>query len=299
MSSEHLIDSLSDKLIKAIIDNFDEIENGISLKRTRELGIHECCKRQRVQRDEKASYLYFLIPKYRELITSSISTTNNDETTNKELITNRNQKEINQVKELLDELGSPDDKEQANSSSSFLINETANQEEEIKNDLAKSIYRSFTRGACAATGTFHRSVLLRYWFNQLCSSGVSSTQIVTYDLYGILIDYLSMTDENTYILKEEARIHFEYLISKFFNEGIQDYLDCIPDECDYIRDIVSYVKRHGNLGKEPVSLRARIIIDLAILAENWTKDPARIFYKIQFINEKTINDALKAIIRDD
>ena len=198
---------MEQSVIETIIEDFDEIESGITLKRTRELGIHEYCKRRRITNGNKTSYLYFLTQQWSDYITSRRD------------LKSSNDKELTQVKEILNELESQTtqfDDIKAQDSSSFLI------DDEPKNKLAQNIYRSFTRGECATANTFYRSILLHYVFQRLCTSGIASSQIIAYDLYGILIDYLQMTKENTYVLMDEARIHFEYLISTFYKAHPQN-----------------------------------------------------------------------------
>ena len=124
-------------------------------------------------------------------------------------------KEVNELVELVDEVNECSKRthhSSALSSSSFV------EEEAVRSRLVQRIYFSFTQGECAAITLFERAVLLHRFMKRLCNEGLTAYEIVKYNLYGILADYLECDYIGNYHLRTDSILHFEYLIQKHYNE---------------------------------------------------------------------------------
>lgn len=174
-------------------------------------------------------------------------------------------------------------------SSSSFIDENA-----PRSKLVQRIYFSFTQGECCVETLFERAVLLHRFMKRLCHDGLTAHEVVKYDLYGILADYLECNFAGNYNLKNEAVLHFEYLIYKHYKSGIRDYLDCIPDDCNELKDIVGYVKRN-----EESRLYVRLLINASIQQNDNKRDAKFIYMFIPLLNEKMIERNLELIMKSD
>lgn len=303
---------MNEEHLQRIIENYEEIEGGITLRRTRELEIHDYCKRRRVVIEERTMYLYFLTPQWSDFVVSrmeALRIRNNDNARineHQELANNEKRlhsklrqtevadsaiegivafdKNETPINELEDDSISPQ------SSSSF-IDESA-----PRSKIVYRIYFSFTQGECSTSNLFERAVLLHRFMNRLCDTGLTAQEIAEYDLYGILSDYLIITAEGYYYLIDEAILHFTCLIYKYYKQGIREYLDSIPSDLHSLKDVVAYLRMNDTINKNEMSLRVYAYIATALIMNNGNRDSKLIFMLIPLLNKEAIEDAINEII---
>lgn len=109
------------------------------------------------------------------------------------------------------------------SSSSFIM-DGVDDSSHIRGKLASEVYESVLHGECHLNSIFDRVMLLKCYFSRLCKDGLTSTEIIQHDLYGMLNNYLIRTEKGLHRLKDNVHIHIEYLIYKYYQRDIGDYL---------------------------------------------------------------------------
>lgn len=276
--------------IRVITENINEIRQGISNKRTKELGIRQFCIRRVRKINERKVSLYVLTDEWNTYIESEIQKmkTSSQSRTNPgsplkhisyaepTLTTSDSDSHAKEIEELFNEL--------PNSSSSF-INESSCR------DMSRDVYRSFIKGD--SVNMFVRAVIVRHYLPSLSEEGLSSNEIIENGLYEILVNHLVRTVDGLYKLYDESIFHYEYCIYKFFNEGIQKYIDLIPKECFQCGDIIDFIRTHG-ISSDDIEKYVQIIIDF-IIFDKKTTDAKMIFKFIPIISKKTIQQLMQRL----
>lgn len=295
---------MNEEYLQRIIENYEEIEGGITLRRTRELEIHDYCKRRRVVIGERTTYLYFLTPQWSDFVVSrmealrssreqsplvSIEPRSEGERLSSKLRqTEVADSDVEENDKLINVF--EDDSISPQSSSSFI------DESMPRSKIVYRIYFSFTQGECSASNLFERAILLHRVMNRLCNTGLTAQEIAEYDLYGILSDYLIITAEGYYYLIDEAILHFTCLIYKYYKQGIHEYLGLIPNDLHSLKDVIAYLRMNDTINKNEMSLRVYVYIATALIMNNCNRDSKLIFMLIPLLNKETIEDAINEII---
>lgn len=294
---------MNSEQIRVIIENIDEIQRGISNRRTKELGIRQFCVRRVRKIEDKRTSLYLLSNEWKTYIDNEIQKLSNKATqeiykklehssplknhvenisSSIDSSTLDEQPKLDQTEANISELF----EELPNSSSSF-IDETSCR------DLSRSVYRIFIKNENDSINLFNRVILLRHYFYILSDSGLSSTEIIENDLYEILVKFLFHTADGLYKLKDESCFHYEYYIYRYYIKGIQDYINSIPEECYESIDIIDFIRKHGVQSNE-ISKQVQIIID-SIIFNKRTTDIKMIFKCIPLISDETIKHLMITI----
>lgn len=287
---------MNEEHLQRIIENYEEINGGITLRRTRELEIHDYCKRRRVVIEERTTYLYFLTSQWSDFVVSRMEALRSSREQSP-LISIEPRSEEKQLQSKLrqtevadSDVEENDDSISPQSSSSFI------DESMPRSKIVYHIYFSFTQGECSASNLFERAILLHRVMNRLCDTGLTAQEIAEYDLYGVLSDYLIITAEGYYRLIDEAILHFTCLIYKYYKQGIRQYLGSIPNNLHSLKDVVAYLRMNDTINKNEMSLRVYTYIATALIMNNGNRDSKLIFMLIPLLNKETIEDAINEII---
>lgn len=202
---------MNDVQLKNAIEHFDAIEYGIPNAQIRDLGLRPFVKRVQRYVNKKQISLYNWKPEWLSYIREQ-----------------KNEHElIEDIPEILKELSSRNITVSPISTSSLVSDETKRIEEPYLDKYAKEIFESLTQGPCHLRSIFDRVLLLRCFYKRLISGGMTSSEIINYDLYGMIHHYLIETKDERYCIKNKAKIHFEYFINKYYQRDINEYLQFV------------------------------------------------------------------------
>lgn len=199
------------------IKHFNELQpsNGMFLKDLKPFGMRPYVERIQRRRNGKMVSLYCLTEENIQCVQENMNFNDNsaEETFEQEM----------NPEDYLVKLGS-NDYSVPNSSSSILL-EYSSMNNEPENKLVTQICRGIVHGKCHLTDIFNRVLLIRIYFKRLCNEGLTSTEIVTNDLLGMLRGQLKMNKDNRYTLKPESRLEIENIIYEFYKKDAYEYLN--------------------------------------------------------------------------
>lgn len=216
---------MNEQQLRAAKAHYDELKYGMSNIDVKALGLREFCQRKERKKDKVRLRLWSLTPEWFHYVDAQLHPETN---------------KVNKTEvQLTDEpytsrLTNENARKLANCSDfSTLVHELSSitMVETQSDPLLARMENSIRTGDCRISNTFDRATLLFQYYERLIGDGLTSDELIEYDLVGMLSQYLDYRrcNKHFYIGNPRKQLNLKYLIYKYYKKDIREYENFISE----------------------------------------------------------------------